>query len=61
MKAVRNALLVPEIRAAIIVVRRALVPALLAELEASDALVIDVEAEGENAVQTVLGALAIEG
>jgi nucleoside-triphosphatase THEP1/energy-coupling factor transporter transmembrane protein EcfT len=61
MKAVRKALLLPEIRAAIIVVRRTLVPAFLAELEASDAIVVDLETEGENAVQTVLDALAIDG
>jgi nucleoside-triphosphatase len=61
MKAVRKVLLEPGIRAAITVVRRALVPALLAELEASDALVVDIETEGENAVQTVLDALEIEG
>jgi hypothetical protein len=33
----------------------------LAELEASDAIVVDIETAGDNAVQTVLDALEIEG
>jgi nucleoside-triphosphatase THEP1 len=60
MPAVRDALAVAGLRGAIVVVRRALVPTLLAELEASDAIVVDVEAEGDRAVQAIVGALAIE-
>jgi len=60
MPAVRRALAVPDLVGAVIVVRRALVPSLLAELDASDAVVVDVEIEGERSVQTILTALAIE-
>ena len=60
MPAVREALAVDGLRASIIVVRRALVPTLLAELEASDAIVVDVETEGKGASQKIFDALAIE-
>jgi nucleoside-triphosphatase THEP1 len=60
MPAVRAALAVPDLRAAVIVVRRALVPSLLAELDASDSIVVDVDTVGEAAVHTILEALAIE-
>ena len=42
---------------AVIVVRRALVPSLLAELAASDALVIDVEELGGRSVNAIVDAL----
>jgi nucleoside-triphosphatase THEP1 len=59
MPAVRSALAIPGLIGAIIVVRRHLVPTLLAELEASDAVVVDVEAEGDNAVEAILDALDV--
>ena len=57
MPAVRRALAVPDLVGAVIVVRRALVPSLLAELDASDAVVIDVEVEGERSTDAILEAL----
>jgi nucleoside-triphosphatase THEP1 len=59
MQAVRRALVTPDLLGAVIVVRRHLVPALLAELDASDAVVIDVETEGEGSVDAVLSALGV--
>jgi nucleoside-triphosphatase THEP1 len=59
MPAVRSALAVPNLVGAVIVVRRHLVPALLAELDASDAIVIDLGSEGDHAVQAIVDALAI--
>jgi nucleoside-triphosphatase THEP1 len=60
MPAVRTALAVPGLLGAVIVVRRTLVPSLLAELDASDAVVIDVESVGDRCVESILTALAIE-
>jgi len=60
MPAVRRALAVPDLLGAVVVVRRALVPSLLAELEASDAVIVDVEIEADESVTTILAALAIE-
>ncbi len=57
MPAVRRALAVPDLLGAVIVVRRALVPSLLAELDASDAVVVDVEDHGERSVDAILHAL----
>ena len=57
MPAVRRALAVPDLVGAVIVVRRALVPSLLAELDASDAVVVDVEIEGERSTDAILEAL----
>jgi len=57
MPAVRDALAVPDLIGAVIVVRRHLVPSLLAELNASDAIVIDVEKTGDRAADAVLEAL----
>ena len=59
MPAVRRALAVPELLAAVIVVRRALVPSLLAELDASDAVVIDVEDYGDRSVDAIVDALGV--
>lgn len=59
MPAVRSALAIPGLIGAIVVVRRHLVPTLLAEVGASDAVVVDVEAEGDNAVQAILDALDV--
>ena len=59
MRAVRRALAMPDLRAAVVVVRRHLVPALLAELEASDAVVVDVETAGDRCVPAIIDALAI--
>jgi len=61
MPAVQRAVKAPGIGGAVVVVRRPLVPALLAALEASDAVVIDVESEGEEAVQSIEAALQIKG
>jgi len=60
MPAVQRAIKAPAIAGAVVVVRRPLVPALLAALEASDAVVVDVEHEGNRSVQTIAEALAIE-
>jgi nucleoside-triphosphatase THEP1 len=57
MPAVRRALAVPDLLGAVIVVRRALVPSLLAELDASDAVVVDVEDLGERSVRAIVDAL----
>jgi len=57
MRAVRDAVAVPDLIGAVIVVRRHLVPSLLAELNASDAIVIDVEKTGDRAADAVLEAL----
>jgi nucleoside-triphosphatase len=54
MPAVRKALAAPGLRGAIIVVRRALVPSLLEELDASDAVVIDVELVGDDVVESIV-------
>jgi len=59
MPAVRKALAVAHLGGAMIVVRRSLVPSLLAELDASDAVVVDVEVLGEGAVEAILDALGI--
>jgi nucleoside-triphosphatase THEP1 len=60
MPAVRTALATPALLGAVLVVRRTLVPSLLAALDASDAVVIDVEEEGEQVVKTILDSLAID-
>ena len=57
MPAVRRALATPDLLGAVIVVRRALVPSLLAELSASDAVVIDVEELGGRSVNAIVDAL----
>jgi nucleoside-triphosphatase THEP1/energy-coupling factor transporter transmembrane protein EcfT len=57
MPAVRRALAAPGLRGAIIVVRRALVPSLLDELDASDAVVIDVENGGRGSAEEIAAAL----
>ena len=61
MPAVQRAVKAPGIAGAVVVVRRPLVPALLAALEASDAVVVDVESEGEEAVRSIEAALQIKG
>ena len=55
MPALRQALALRAPRVLILVVRRHLVPALLAALSATDAQVIDVEREGDAAVGRVVG------
>jgi len=57
MPAVRRAIATPDLAGAVVVVRRPLVPSLLAALEASDAVVIDVEYAGEGAVDDILSEL----
>ncbi len=57
MPAVRQALAVANLGGAVIVVRRSLVPSLLADLKASDAVVIDVELQGAGSVETIIQAL----
>jgi nucleoside-triphosphatase len=55
LRAVQRALRTPGLRGAVIVVRRQLVPALLAELDADDAEVVEVTAEGgEQALDAAL-------
>jgi len=60
MPAVQRAVTAPGIAGAVVVVRRPLVPALLAALEASDAVVVDVENEGDRCVESITAALAVE-
>ncbi len=55
MPALRQALALRPPRVLILVVRRHLVPALLAALSATDAYVVDVESEGDEAVARVVG------
>lgn len=57
MPAVMKAMQVPDLAAAVVVVRRSLVPSLLAVLEATDAVVVDVEDRGESAAEEILAAL----
>jgi len=59
MQAVRDALATPALRGAIIVVRRTLVPSLLAELDASDAVVVDVEGKGDHTVESIIAAFTV--
>jgi nucleoside-triphosphatase THEP1 len=59
MPAVRRALTVPDLLGAVIVVRRTLVPSLLGELDASDAIIIDVEDRGERSVDAIVHALGV--
>ncbi len=56
MPAVQKALAVADLGGAMIVVRRSLVPSLLAELDASDAVVIDVEDLGVGSVDVIVNA-----
>lgn len=57
MPSVRQALAQPELAGVVIVVRRALVPSLLADLGASDAQVVDIGYVGEGAVDSIVDAL----
>jgi hypothetical protein len=57
MPAVRKALAVADLGGAMIVVRRSLVPSLLADLDASDAVVIDVEDLGERSFDAIVDAI----
>jgi nucleoside-triphosphatase THEP1 len=59
MPAVRRAMAAPDLRGAVVVVRRALVPSLLVELDASDAVVIDVEELAEGSVEAIIAALGL--
>ncbi len=59
MPAVLKAMQVPGLAAAVVVVRRSLVPSLLATLEATDAVVLDVEDLGDSAAEKILEALAL--
>ncbi len=59
MPAVRRALETDDLAALVVVVRRSLVPSLLDALEASDAVVIDMEERGENAAQLIFEAMGI--
>jgi nucleoside-triphosphatase THEP1/energy-coupling factor transporter transmembrane protein EcfT len=56
MPAVREALGVPDLAAILVVVRRTLVPSLLAALEASDAIVIDVGDRSDDTVSAIVEA-----
>jgi nucleoside-triphosphatase THEP1 len=57
MTAVRRALAVPGLAAAVLVVRRQLVPSLLDALAAEDAVVIDVEEQGERSTAAIVDAI----
>ena len=59
MPAVRRAMAAPDLQGAVVVVRRALVPSLLVELDASDAVVIDVEELAEGSVEAIIAALGL--
>lgn len=61
MPAVRRAIATPDLAGAVVVVRRPLVPSLLAALEASDAVVIDLEDAAEGAVDDILSELDVRG
>ena len=50
-----------DLAGAVVVVRRPLVPSLLAALEASDAVVIDLEDAAEGAVDDILSELDVRG
>ncbi|HSO23105.1 MAG TPA: nucleoside-triphosphatase [Chondromyces sp.] len=60
MPAVRAALALPGLAAAVLVVRRPLVPALLAALEATDAIIVDVEEHGGGAAEAIIEALGLD-
>ena len=55
----RRAIATPELAGAVVVVRRSLVPSLLAALEASDAVVVDVEEVGDEAAKAISDALTL--
>lgn len=59
MPAVVRAMTVPGLAAAVVVVRRSLVPSLLATLDATDAVVLDLDELGDSAVEEILDALAL--
>jgi nucleoside-triphosphatase THEP1 len=59
MPAVRKAISTPGLSGAVVVVRRHLVPSLLAALEASDAVVIDVEDAADGALDAILSELVV--
>ena len=59
MPAVRRALESPGLAGVVIVVRRPLVPALLAALEATDAVVVDVEDHADRAREAIVKALGM--
>jgi nucleoside-triphosphatase THEP1 len=61
MPAVRDALAIPDLRGAVIVVRRTLVPTLVGTLDLTDAVILDVAGAGENAAEMLRDALALEG
>jgi hypothetical protein len=50
---------VPDVAGAVVVVRRTLVPSLLAVLAATDAVVIDVEEHGDSAADEIFAALSL--
>jgi nucleoside-triphosphatase len=57
MRAVKKALTTDHLAGVVVVVRRHLVPSLLAALAAPNAVVIDIQAEGTRAPQAILAAL----
>lgn len=60
MPAVERALAVPDVLAAVLVVRRSLVPSLVATLDATDVVIIDVEQHPDDVHVAILEALALE-
>ncbi len=59
MPAVAKAMSVPGLAGAVIVVRRSLVPSLLATLDATDAVVLDIDDLGDSVPDAILEALAL--
>jgi nucleoside-triphosphatase THEP1/energy-coupling factor transporter transmembrane protein EcfT len=59
MPAVERAMSLPGLAGAVIVVRRSLVPSLLATLDATDAVVLDIDDLGDSATEAILEALAL--
>lgn len=59
MPAVERAMSLPGLAGAVIVVRRSLVPSLLATLDATDAVVLDIDDLGDSANEAILDALAL--
>ena len=60
MPAVKKALGEEGLAASVVVVRRMLVPSLLDALDATDAVIVDVESEGTAIVDRIVEALALE-
>jgi nucleoside-triphosphatase THEP1 len=60
MPAVRSALASPDLRGAVVVVRRTLVPTLLDTLDLTDAVIVDVATQDHDAADRIVHALALK-